>query len=321
MPTPRATIVATVGAEVLTSMAAASSRMPAEPTPSPSRATRIGSPAATTEPKVSTSSSSATTTPMTSPAPPGARPALSGTSPPKATCRPASTVGSAASCSGVRSPKIAGSVTGTSYRTSISTVPPSSETRGGNTSSTCGRAASRSVSSVTSSPGTAPPSGSWTTTRSTAPEAAGNSSRSRSVPACEAVPGTFQSSCGVPPATPARPVARATTTSQVARVRQGCAAAAPPSRYSMRVIASLLRRRPRWRPVDGRVARSTGRRLEAAWGRLDVGWTSARFPAEVVGDGCGRAGRGRGTGGTGSGRLSPAAGRGAAGGRPRRGRR
>ena len=42
MPTPRETIVATVGAEVLTSITAASSRTPDEPTPRPRSATTIG---------------------------------------------------------------------------------------------------------------------------------------------------------------------------------------------------------------------------------------------------------------------------------------
>ena len=69
MPTPRPTMVATIGAAVLTSMVAASSVMPAEPTARPTRATTIGSPALTTEPKASTRMSSAATMPISSPLP------------------------------------------------------------------------------------------------------------------------------------------------------------------------------------------------------------------------------------------------------------
>ena len=67
MPTPRPTIVATIGADVLTSMVAASSRMPLLEMPRPVSATAIGSPAPTTEPNARTRMSRAAPTPISSP--------------------------------------------------------------------------------------------------------------------------------------------------------------------------------------------------------------------------------------------------------------
>ena len=59
--------MATIGADVLTSIVAASSRIPLPLTPRPVRATATGSPAPTTEPKASTRMSSAATMPISSP--------------------------------------------------------------------------------------------------------------------------------------------------------------------------------------------------------------------------------------------------------------
>ena len=136
MPTPRPTIMAMVGAEVLTSITAASRITPPELMPSPASATPIGSPAPTTEPSARTRISSAASTPMISPYPESGAAALSGTSPPSSTCRPESRVASTASSSGSRLPIRSGSVTGTSYRTSISSVSPSEEGRGAPTART-----------------------------------------------------------------------------------------------------------------------------------------------------------------------------------------
>ena len=184
-------MVATIGAAVLTSIVAARSRIALLLTPRPVRATAIGSPAPTTEPKASTRMKRAATMPISSPYPSIGAAALPGTSPPSSTWRPASRVGSTASSSGVRLPIRSGSVTGTSYCTSKSAVSASSEKRAGETVATCGISASRSESSVSSAwPGRLPDS-SCTTTWADAKPASGRCSRSWSTPFWARASGTL----------------------------------------------------------------------------------------------------------------------------------
>ena len=116
MPTPRPTMVATIGAEVLTSMVLASRVTPDDPTARPVNATTRGRPAATTEPKASTSSTSATTTPAISPVPFISEPPVAGSSPPSSVWRPEASVGASAfsSWSTPALPMMSGSVVGTS---------------------------------------------------------------------------------------------------------------------------------------------------------------------------------------------------------------
>ena len=71
MPTARPIIVARIGVLEPMSMNAVIAVTPVRPRATPKMAVRIGSPAATSEPKVSTSTTSASPIPISSDAPPG----------------------------------------------------------------------------------------------------------------------------------------------------------------------------------------------------------------------------------------------------------
>ena len=184
-------MVATIGAAVLTSMVAASSRMAPLLTPRPVRATATGRPAPTTEPKARTRISRAATMPISSPYPSIGAAALLGTSPPSSTWRPASRVGSTASSSGSRLLIRSGSVTGTSYWTSIRAVLPASEKRGSETVATWAMSARRSLRAVRSPWASWVPDSSWTTTWAELKPDSGRCSRSWSMPTWARASGTL----------------------------------------------------------------------------------------------------------------------------------
>ena len=224
MPTPRATIEATIGAEGLTSITPASRVMPAEPTPRPTRATATGSPEPTTEPKASTRISSAATMPISSPLPRIGAAAVSGRSPPSSTWMPASRVGPTALLRGSRFSIRSGWVTGASYCTISSAVSLSALSCGGETETVWSMAPRRLVSGSITAASTGEPSRVCTTTLAPALPAPGVCSRSWSMPVWAGAPGMFQLSCGVPPKALARPTKATATTSQAEIVRQGWAA-------------------------------------------------------------------------------------------------
>ena len=189
MPTPRPTIVATVGAVTLMSVTAAMSVITDMPTPSPKSATTSGSPAATTEPSASTMMISAATMPIASATPLGAW-MFSTTWPPSSTCRPASFAGRAAARSSSIVSTPFRSVTGFRYRTEMSAVSPSADGRASPTSPTSGNRSTRLRTSASTPGSMRLPLRSCTTTLAPAPLSSGNRSASRSAPACDGAPET-----------------------------------------------------------------------------------------------------------------------------------
>ena len=93
-------MLATIGADGLTFIAAASRVTPAEVATRPTIAVTIGRPAATTDPNASTMISSASTIPMISAYPSTGAAAVSGTAPFISTVSPAARASATASLSG-----------------------------------------------------------------------------------------------------------------------------------------------------------------------------------------------------------------------------